>query len=149
MICKNCCGTHLRTNHESFFCNSVWLSQGRGRYRDHLSPDTSTPTIKPKMIKPEKDATFMLLLSIPVCCPGLCFTVTREKPLQLSGPCSDNAWFRSSREPTQWANKPKEPKSCSQLRISQCREHRLMWLRSSSSKNWRSSRRPVDLNNHA
>ena len=92
---------------------------------------------------PEKDATLMLCLSTAVCWPGFCFTVTRGKPLQLSGPWSDKAWLSASKEPTR-VNSPSEL-SCSQLRISQCKEHRLMLLRSSSSRNVRSSLRPVDL----
>ena len=98
--------------------------------------------------KLEKDATFMLFLSTAVCWPGFCFIVTRGNPLQLSGPWSDKAWFSSSREPTRCANKPKEPSNCSQFLISQWREHRLMLLRSSSRRNVRSSRRPVDLHTH-
>ena len=94
---------------------------------------------------PENDATFMLFLSIGVCCPGFPLIVTRGKPLQLSGPWSDNAWFNSSREPIRWANEPRDPNSCSQFLISQWREQRFMLLRSSSSRNWRSSRKPVDL----
>ena len=61
----------------------------------------------------ECDATFMLFLSIAVCCPGFSLIVTRGKPLQLSGPWSDNAWFNSSREPIRWANEPTDPNSCS------------------------------------
>ena len=94
---------------------------------------------------PENDATFMLFLSNGVCCPGFPLIVTRGKPLQLSGPRSDNAWFNSSLEPIRWANEPRDPNSCSQFLISQWREQRFALLRSSSRRNWRSSRKPVDL----
>lgn len=90
----------------------------------------------------------MLFLTTAVCWPGLSFTVTRGIPIQLSGPWSDKAWFNSSSEPIRCANKPKEPSNCSQLRISQSREQRLTLLRSSSRRNVRSSRRPVDLHVH-
>ena len=39
----------------------------------------------------------MLFCSTSVCC--LSFTVTGGKPLQLSGPWSDRAWFTSPRLP--------------------------------------------------
>ena len=87
----------------------------------------------------------MLFLSIGVCCPGFPLIVTRGKPLQLSGPWSDNAWFNSSQEPIRWENEPRDPNSCSQFLISQWREQRFALLRSSSRRNWRSSRKPVDL----
>ena len=87
----------------------------------------------------------MLLRSTAICCPRLSFTFTRGKPLQLSGPWSERAWFSSSRLPMRWANKPKDPRSCSQFLISQWREQRFIWLRSSSRRKFRSSRRPVDL----
>ena len=44
-----------------------------------------------------------------------------------------------------FANKPRNPRSCSVLHISQCSEHRLMWLRSPSKRSTKSSLRPFGL----
>lgn len=96
----------------------------------------------PLQNSPENDAALMFALSIPVCWPGFSFTLMRKEIL-LTFSWTKQHWGDQGNQ--LFANKPRNPRSCSVLHISQCSEHRLMWLRSPSKRSTKSSLRPFGL----